>query len=171
MTVAVVMSTAAVAQVLSGLSRAQARMAARYLAAEMASARSRAVLSAAAVAIRFGDSASGYEMALFMDGNRNGLRAREITDGIDQLVRAGERLSDRFPGVSVALVPEAGLTGDAVKLGGSRFLTFTPAGTATPGSVYVRGRDGSQYAVRITGATGRTRVERLLARRGTWSGL
>lgn len=165
------LATAAVAQVLSGLARSQASMAARYLAAEMAAARSRAVMGAAAIGIRFGDSGTGYEMALYADGNRNGLRTRDIADGTDRLLRQGERLSDRFPGVTVALVPDAGLAGDPVKLGGSRLLTFTPAGTATPGSVYIRGRDGSQFVVRITGATGRTRVERLLVRRATWGRL
>jgi hypothetical protein len=36
-------------------------------------------------------------------------------------------------------------------------IAFTPLGTATPGNVYVRGREGV-LAVRITGATGRTRL-------------
>jgi len=156
-----VLATAAVAQVTAGLARSQARLAARYLAAEMAAVRMRAVGSAASVALRFGTAATGYDIAQYQDGNRNGVRTREMVDGTDRLVRAPERLSDRFPGVSIALVAEAGVGGDPVKFGASRILTFTPGGTASPGSVYVRGRDGSQYVVRVTGATARTRVERL----------
>jgi hypothetical protein len=42
----------------------------------------------------------------------------------------------------------------------SALLSFTPTGTASSRTLYVRGRDGSQYAVRVLGATGRTRVLR-----------
>jgi hypothetical protein len=39
-------------------------------------------------------------------------------------------------------------------------VSFTPDGTASSGTVYVRGRGGAQYAVRVLGATARTRVLR-----------
>ena len=37
-------------------------------------------------------------------------------------------------------------------------MTFTPIGTATSGTVYIRSRTGRQFAVRILGATGRTSI-------------
>jgi hypothetical protein len=37
-------------------------------------------------------------------------------------------------------------------------MTFTPEGSSSSGTVYVMGRGGEQFAVRVAGATGRTRV-------------
>jgi hypothetical protein len=45
---------------------------------------------------------------------------------------------------------------------------FTPHGTATPGTLYIRGRGTSQFAVRIFGETGKTRVFRFDAGSHTW---
>ena len=39
-------------------------------------------------------------------------------------------------------------------------LFFTPLGTATSGSIYVRGRDGSEFVIRDLGVTLRARVQR-----------
>jgi glutamate synthase domain-containing protein 3 len=58
---------------------------------------------------------------------------------------------------------------DPVKLGASNLLSFTPLGTSTSGSVFVRGRDGSQFAVRVLGATGRARVLRYVPHSGEWT--
>ena len=40
---------------------------------------------------------------------------------------------------------------------------------ATSGTIYLRGRDGSRVAVRVLGATGRTRVLRYVVPTGDWS--
>ena len=47
---------------------------------------------------------------------------------------------------------------DPVRLGRSDTLTFSPFGTATSGTIFLRSRKGRQYAVRVLGASGRTRV-------------
>ncbi len=47
---------------------------------------------------------------------------------------------------------------DPVRLGSANTLTFSPLGTATSGTIFFRSRTGRQYAVRVLGATGRTRV-------------
>ena len=47
---------------------------------------------------------------------------------------------------------------DPIRLGSGNILTFTPLGTASTGSLYVRGRRNSQYVIRIIGETGKTRV-------------
>jgi len=109
------------------------------------------------VALRFAREPRGITFGAFIDGNRNGVRARDILAGLDRPVEAPVLLADIFPGVAIAL--SAGLGGDAaLQLGGSDLLSFTPSGTATSGSVYIRGPDGSQFAVRVLGATGRARV-------------
>jgi hypothetical protein len=47
-------------------------------------------------------------------------------------------------------------------------MSFTPTGTSSSRTLYVRGRDGSQYAVRVLGATGRTRVLRYVSATRAW---
>ena len=47
-------------------------------------------------------------------------------------------------------------------------MSFTPIGTATSRTLYLRGRDGSQYSVRVLGATGRTRVLRYVPATHQW---
>lgn len=164
-----VLAAAALPQVMAGLTRSRARIAARYLAGEMALARAQSVSRAAAVGIRFGPENTGYEMTVFVDGNRNGIRSRDIESGTDRPIRPAERLSDRFPGVTIGVSLDVGVGADPVRLGSSSVLTFTPYGTARSGSVYVRGRDGSQFVVRILGATARTRVQRFVPASGTWT--
>ena len=51
---------------------------------------------------------------------------------------------------------------------GAPYFSFTPLGTATSGSIYVRGRDGAQFVIRALGATGRTRVQRYAPRTRAW---
>lgn len=61
----------------------------------------------------------------------------------------------------------ASAAGDGVRIGTSRMLTLGPDGTATSGTLYVQGRKG-QYAIRVLGATGRTRVLRFDAGARQW---
>ena len=56
---------------------------------------------------------------------------------------------------------------DGVRIGKALIATMSPDGTATAGTLYVRGRR-SQYAVRILGATGRVRVLHYRAKDGAW---
>ena len=153
------LSAIAVPQSLAAVDRARAMSAARFLASRMAVARSQAVMRSTHVALRFEDGTSGITFRMFVDGNRNGVRTADISAGIDVPVEAPVRLGELYQGVAIAVAGAAG--SDPVKLGASNLLSFTPFGTATSGSVFVRGRDGSQFAVRVLGATGRARVLRL----------
>jgi len=47
---------------------------------------------------------------------------------------------------------------DGVRIGSARILSLNPNGSATPGTLYIVSAHGAQYAVRVLGATGRTRV-------------
>jgi len=160
------MSAIAVPQSLAAIDRARAMSAARFLASRMAVARSQAVMRSTHVALRFEDGPSGITFRMFVDGNRNGVRTADISAGIDLPVEAPVRLGELYQGVAIAVAGAAG--SDPVKLGASNLLSFTPFGTASSGSVFVRGRDGSQFAVRVLGATGRARVLRYVPRSGDW---
>jgi prepilin-type N-terminal cleavage/methylation domain-containing protein len=153
-----IIAAMAIPQTLVTVDRSRARAAARYLSSRMAFARTQAVGRGAAVALRFENSPSGIVFSAFADGNQNGVRSRDIAAGIDVALAGPVLLADLFPGVAIALAADG--SGDPVQLGGSDLLSFTATGTATSGTVYIRGRDGSQFAVRVLGATGRCRVLR-----------
>jgi hypothetical protein len=46
--------------------------------------------------------------------------------------------------------------------------SFSPAGGATPGTLFLRSAAGAQYAVRVGNMTGRTRVLRFDVGTGQW---
>jgi hypothetical protein len=58
--------------------------------------------------------------------------------------------------------------GDGVRIGSARILTLGANGTATGGTLYVHGRR-RQFAVRVFGVTGRTRVIRYDAKSRKWN--
>jgi hypothetical protein len=141
--------------------------AARYLSAQMALARAQAVKRSATVALRFDQSEGTITFSVFVDGNGNGVRARDIAANIDVLLERPTRLSDLFPGVQIGLSPVLPGT-DPVQIGGSNLMSFTAMGTATSGSIYICARDRSQYAVRVLGVTGRARVLRYVPVTREW---
>jgi type II secretory pathway pseudopilin PulG len=155
-----------VPMIMAGVETARARAATRYLAAQMGVARFQAVGRGAMVALHFTQDATGVAVTMVVDGNRNGVRTIEIEAGTDRRIDGPFRLDDLFPGVVIGL--PAGAPGQAVQLGGSNLLSFSPSGTSTSGTVHVLGRDGSQFAVRVLGATGRTRVLRFDAAMEQW---
>jgi prepilin-type N-terminal cleavage/methylation domain-containing protein len=137
--------------------------AARHVAARVAAARIDAVRRSTTVGLRFVATGSDYSYMTYQDTNGNGLRTTEITGGVDVALSARECLHDNYPGAAFGLlagIPDLdGATGssDGVRVGTSRILSVSPNGSATSGTLYVHGRRG-QYAVRVLGATGRTRV-------------
>lgn len=162
-----IVSGVAVSQTLSAINRPRTHAAARYLASWMVRARTEAVMRSTTVALRFEEQESGFLIGEFSDGDRDGVRSQDIAGGVDLPLQAVIRLSDLFPRVSLALSDEGGGV-DPVQIGRTTLMSFTPHGTATSGTIYLRGVDGSQYAVRVLGATGRTRVLRYQANTGSW---
>lgn len=141
--------------------------AARYLAGVLREARALAVTHSTCVAVRVRTTAAQDEIELFMDSNGNGLRTADIQAGIDRSVRPAEALGTRFAGVRFGVAetvpgvdgdPALDQGSDPVRVGSSGLVSFSPTGGATSGTLYVMSREGHQSAVRILGATGRTRV-------------
>jgi len=173
----VVLTVIAVPVALAGLDDARASGAARYLSARMARARMESIARSVDVGLRFTVSAAGYEYAIYVDGDGDGVRTADITAGVDRPLMPPEHLADQFPGVDFAVMPglppvETGGTppgSDPIHLGASDIVTFTPSGTATAGSLYIRGRGPSQYVVRVFGTTARTRLLKFDGRTGRWS--
>ena len=135
---------------------------------------SAAVRSGVYTAIRFERRDDGTVWyAVYQDGDGDGVRSADISDGEDRRVAGPFPLSGGAPGVSVsinpgipALPPEHGLlSGDPVRFGTSDILSFSPLGTATPGTFYLAG-DAGQAAVRVTGGSARVRL--MVWRGGRW---
>jgi hypothetical protein len=166
MTVTMILAAIAVPQTTASMDRSRAWGAARYLSGRMALARMQAVGRSATVALRFSDVSDGFSFETFVDGNRNGVRTRDIASGADRPLDGAVGLSEMFPGVVIGLAADE--AGDPVRIGTSSLMSFTPTGTATSGTIYIRGRDASRFAVRVLGATGRTRVLQYVERTGEW---
>jgi prepilin-type N-terminal cleavage/methylation domain-containing protein len=177
MTILVILAGVAIALAHSSVDRSRAAGAARYVAGRMAMGRFEAVRRSAHVAIRFLEQADGYWVQTFVDGNRNGVLTRDIAAGIDPAITASEQLETHFSGVKFGIQPNVtGIdpgpfnTADPIQIGGSMLLSFSPHGSSTSGTVFLHGLRGNQFAVRVLGATGRTRVLEFNHATGTWLG-
>jgi type II secretory pathway pseudopilin PulG len=156
----------AIPQMLAGLDHWQTASAARYVSSRLHEARIAAAARTTNTAMRFVRAGASYEYAVFVDGNDNGIRARDIERGIDREIQPGQRLVDQFPGVDFgtlpglpAVDPAAPPPGDdPIRLGASDMVAFTALGSSSPGSLYVRGRGQVQYVIRIFGETGKIRI-------------
>jgi type II secretory pathway pseudopilin PulG len=143
------------------------RSAATYLSGRIGDARIEAIKRSTRVALRFEPAGWDYRFGEYLDGNGNGVRTADIASGVDRELASRSPLSAQFPGVTFGLLPglpdlddqRAMDASDGVRIGSSRILTLGPDGTATSGTLYLHGRQ-AQFAVRILGATGRTRVLR-----------
>jgi hypothetical protein len=135
-------------------SESRALAATRHLAGRLALARTQAVGRAATIALRFDVVNGAVVYAVFADRNRNGVRTKDInrrdrpSDRSRDCPRrpvstGGDRQRDHRPTLGWRSIERR-----------EQFAVITPAGTATAGSLYIRGADRSQYAIRVLGATG-----------------
>jgi Tfp pilus assembly protein FimT len=145
---------------------ARTAAAARHLASRLVLARAQAARRAVRVALRFQRIGDDYAYATYVDGNGNGVLARDIQSGIDTPIAAPERVGQHFPGVRFGVLP--GVTGvdgaealselsDAIRVGSADMVSFSPDGSGSSGTLYVRGRR-RQGAVRVLGTSGRVRT-------------
>jgi len=170
------LTAVSVPQLLTGLDDYRAAGAARYMATRFQRTRMEAITRSAAVAMQFTPVGASYSFAEFVDGNGNGVLTREIQSGVDRAVRPDERLSQQFTGVDFGTLPglpaiDAGGVApgsDPIRLGSANSASFSPLGSATAGTIYIRGRGGAQYAVRIFGETGKTRLLKFDRRTWRW---
>ena len=142
--------------------------------AEFRKARSLAARNNAYTAIRFEEKTAIPRYSIYLDGNFNGVRKEDINKGVDTRVAGPFFLDAQAPGVRVginagtpAIPPDKGLlnVNDPIQFGSSDMLSFSPMGTATPGTFYLAGQ-GGQAAVRVS--PGSSRVRLLLCRNGKW---
>lgn len=172
---AVILAAISVPAIGSQRGALQAAAAARHVSGRVHAARAEALARGVHVALVFQPTATDFRFALFADGNYDGVRSADITAGVDRQVSSWVRLGDQFSGARFGIVPgttdpDAGtpLTGSPLRIGGSGVLSFGPAGGTTSGTLYVRGAGDQQYAIRVLGSTGRSRLLRYRAADRQW---
>jgi type II secretory pathway pseudopilin PulG len=173
----------AIASVLSGLSMpllgraidaARVRQAAGLVATRFRLARAQAASTTATVSVVFDQADGRWVFRVCEDRNANGLRRAEIDAGTDACVDGPHDLSSLFPGVQVAADPgirdaDGGPgSADPVRFGSSDMASFSPAGTCSAGSLWLRSAGGTQLMVRVAGVTGRVRILRYDRVTGQW---
>ena len=164
---------------LTRLEEARVAGAARYLAARFYDTRMEAITHATEVALRFTPTNAGFVFAVFVDGNGNGVLSRDIQQNVDRLLHSPEQLSSQFSGVDFGTLPglpaiEAGSPApgdDPIRFGASRMVSFSALGTSSSGTLYIRSRSDTQYAIRLVGATARVRTYRFDPRTHEWQPL
>ena len=115
--------------------------------------------------------------AVVVDGNGNGITQAEIDAGVDGSAGADVPMFDVTTGVDfgiprrVRAIDDTGWLeagSDPIRFGRADRVTFTPDGRATPGTVYIAGPRGSQYAVRVSGTSGRVQLLRYRSTSADW---
>ena len=148
--------------------------AAQQFCGQFREAYSMAVKNNVNTAIRFETGPKGPVYSLYRDGNGNGVLSTDIAKGRDVRVAGPFELSGGAADVRVginanipAIPPDSGQLdpSDPIKFGASNMVSFSPLGTATPGTFYLAG-EGLQGAVRVTGGSARVRL--LVCRGRKW---
>jgi hypothetical protein len=135
-------------------------------------ARTEAVKRSRRVGYQFRQERGDWRFTAFIDENGNGIRSADIASGIEPVLWPAETLSAQFGRVGFGIVPGTPLIdgqggSDPILVGSADIVTFDPNGSSSSGTLYIRGARGAQYAVRIFGVTGRTRLFKYEP--GTWS--
>jgi hypothetical protein len=150
---------------------------AHYLGAAMRRAQMEALRRATCVALRFAVDADDTRWQLFADDDGDGVTSHDIDRGIDPPIGPIVSLSEQIRDVALRLnqtVPDIGgngtldAGGDPLRIGQTSLLSFSPTGSSTSGTLYIAAPKGPQLAIRIMGATGRTRILRFDPGAGQW---
>lgn len=164
--IVLIMASAAIPHLKAYAVEAHLLAAGRVFKGEFLRAKSIAVRSGAQTAIRFENGPLGPSYSVYMDGNRNGVLSADIATGTDRRIAGPLELNAGASDVRVginpgvpAIPPDSGILdpSDPIRFGASNMVSFSPLGTATPGTFYLAG-EGLQGAVRVTGGSARVRL-------------
>jgi type II secretory pathway pseudopilin PulG len=152
----------------------RARHAAALVSSRFRLARQEAVSRGVNVGVVFDRTGTGWSLRVCRDGNRNGIRRADISSGADPCIDGPLAIGDLVPHVDIAV--DATLQGpageppspDPVRFGSSDIASFSPLGSCTAGSLFLRSLGGAQFVVRVGGITGRVRVMRYESPKTGW---
>jgi type II secretory pathway pseudopilin PulG len=174
--IAAITAAIAIPQCTAAIDEYRTLGAARYLSSQFYRTRAEAVARSANTAVRFERAGSSFTFSTYVDGNRNGVSVRDIGSGIDRQLASATSLKGHFGDVDFGTTsgvpsPDGTPLDDAgpIRFGVSQMVIFTARGTATPGSVYVKGTRGAQYVLRVFGDTGKTHLLKFDRKRRQWA--
>lgn len=163
-----VMGATAIPLIGGTLDRERTIIGAQFVAGQLQRARLESLKRGRSVAVRFEVVNDRTRFQLFVDGDGDGVRQADVDDLIDAPVTPLEYLDDRSRGISLRVnqrITDAGggtehiePGADALRIGNTALLAFSPIGGATSGTLYVAGHRGPQMALRVFGGTGRVRL-------------
>jgi Tfp pilus assembly protein FimT len=174
LTVISIVTSLAVPATAGVIDRVEVRHAAAFVAAALRAAREDAIRSRRATALVFDATGGRWTFRVCVDDNGNGVRRADLSSGDDHCRDAPADVSTRFRHVEIVVdgtlrgPDDSPPSADPVRFGASDMASFSPAGSATPGTVFLRSDAGAQYAVRVGNMTGRTRVLRFDVGTGQW---
>ena len=163
------------------LSSARAEAGASAMATTFRALRFKSVALHRCRGLLFERSGTGWIYREVEDGNGNGLRTAEVRSGVDRTVSGPHRLEDDVekatpgipPGGPFPEIPPGRETltesSDPVQFGSSDLVSFSPAGSASSGTLYVTDRRNGLAAVVLYGPTARVRVWRFNSWTRRWS--
>ena len=156
-------------------------LAAHELVGTLRLARATAVREGANVGLKLYPRPDGLvEWRLHRDGDGDGVRTRDIEQGVDPpigprrtFVHFGRDVGFGFPPDVVPRDPgdprrRLDRLDDPVRFNRSDIASFGPLGTSTPGTLYLTSGGVHLAAVRVFGRTGKVRILRYRARDETW---
>lgn len=155
-------------------SQSSTRTLAHVVRALVAESSTRAVSDRAYVGIVFERGERGATARIVEDGDWDGVTHEDMARGTDQPLGSPIYLRE---GMAYLGLPDAVRTDpsgapisddDPVRFGRGDILSFSPTGTSTPGSLYLRDVSGKEaWAFRVAGLDGRIRCYRWW--KGKWS--
>lgn len=146
------------------------RAACVYMRSLIRQVRAQAAANNCYMGIVFEDVDGQPELAIYLDGNSNGIRRADVRSGVDKKIRGPWLLSSVFPGVRYGAPPQGTSPPfPKLRIGRSRILSFSPIGTSTSGTLFLSNEHSTVAAVILYGGTGRVRTARY--RGGRWEPL
>jgi prepilin-type N-terminal cleavage/methylation domain-containing protein len=141
------------------------------------SLRMRAIATNHNAGVKFIPAGNQWAYSLYEDGDGDGIRSDDIASGVDRRFAGPSVLTPQFNIASIALLPDAIRDPDgdplapnasAVQFNRSTICSFSPTGSATPGTIYITDGAGELIAVRVSGASGRVRTLRYNSGNRRW---
>lgn len=142
------------------------RLAAGEVAGFLSEARMYSIRHRSNVAIRFENVVEGPRLAMYRDGDGDGVRSNDIRRGIDPqlmlprvVAMTGADVRFGFPAGRSPKDPSDPSRrlvrlSDPIRFNRSNMASFSALGTATPGTVYLTADDRHLAAVRVNGRSG-----------------
>jgi hypothetical protein len=163
------------------ISRQQPVAAARRFASELRLRRSEAIARARRQGLVFEEMAGEWLVSLHEDGDGDGLRADDRRRGRDPLREGPMVFERRYGALGPGFLPALeelsspppssrplGDLSDPVRFGRGDVVSFSPRGSATPGTLYLHDGDLRQLAVVVHGGSSRVRIWEWLSSEDRW---